>query len=155
MTDARQRTERSEEVRQDRRRRGDNTIDGGRRLKLAIPSEVEKRLKAEGRTPRWISDEGNRLVNLTKHDDYDPVPGVEPVHVGWDKETNRPIKAILHSKPTAFIREDQEKRDVRRREVEKSFLRGKVAGDQHSHDERYSSGYVDEASTIQRERSSP
>ena len=148
MSDARTRTERSEAVKAERRRRNDTTIDGSQRLKLAIPLEVEARLKAEGRVPRWINDQGNRLVNLTKYDDYDPVEGVEPVHVGWDKESNKPIKAILHSKPAAFIEEDRRKADEPRRELERALVRGKVPGDTHGHDERYSSGYVDEATKI-------
>jgi hypothetical protein len=147
MTDLRQRADRKTEERQERRRRRDDTIDGGQRLKLAIPPEVTARLKAEGRTPRWINDEGNRIVNMTKYDDYDPVDGVDPVFVGTTKE-GKPIKAILHSKPTAFVEEDRAKLDEPRREMERALLRGKVPGDQHSHDEKYSSGYVDEASKI-------
>jgi hypothetical protein len=149
MTEARVRADRQTQERTERRRRSDVNIDGGQRLKLAIPPEVEARLKAEGRTPRWVNDEGNRIVNLTKYDDYDPVHGVEPVYVGTTKE-GKPIKAHLHSKPTDFIKEDGAKREARRRETEKAMLRGKVPGDSHGHNDTYSSGYVDEASKIQR-----
>lgn len=141
------RTERKDQVAQQRRRRSDTTIDGGQRLKLAIPPEIEARLKEEGRTPRWINDEGNRMVQMTKYDDYDPVDGIEPVPVGTTKE-GKPIIAILHSKPTAFIEEDRAKKDEPRREMERALLRGKVPGDSHGHDEKYSQGYVDEASQI-------
>lgn len=141
------RTERKDEVRQERRRRNDANIDGSQRLKLAIPPDVAARLKAEGRTPRWVNDEGNRIVQLTKYDDYDPVDGVEPVYVGTTKD-GKPIKAHLHSKPTDFIREDAQAKDKPRREMEQALLRGRVPGDQHSHDDKYSSGYLDEASNI-------
>lgn len=128
MTDTRGRTDRQTEVRQERRRRSDTTIDGGQRLKLAIPPEVEERLKAEGRTPRWVNDEGNRVHNLTKLDDYDKVDGVEPRVVGTSKD-GQPIKAHLCSKPNAFIQEDQGKIEERRRETERALLRGKNPGD--------------------------
>lgn len=149
MTETRGRADRQTQERQERRRRRPDTIDGSQALKLAIPPDVKARLEREGRTPRWINDEGNRLVQLTKYDDYDPVEGVEPVYVGTTKD-GKPIKAHLHSKPNDFIREDQIKKDQRRREIEKAMLRGKVPGDPHSHDEKYSSGYVDEASKITR-----
>lgn len=145
MTEARQRTDRITEERQERRRRRDSTIDGSQRLKLAIPEEVTERLAREGRTPRWINDEGNRIHNLTRLDDYDRVDGVEPVVVGTTKE-GQPIKAYLHSKPTEFMREDQEKLDARRRETEAALLRGKNPSDPINGDESF---YADAANSIQ------
>lgn len=147
MTDNRGRTDRQTEVRQERRRRSDTTIDGGQRLKLSIPPEVEARLKAEGRTPRWVNDDGNRMHNLTVLDDYDKVEGVDPRVVGTSKD-GKPILAHLCSKPTAFIEEDKVKMDEPRREMERALLRGKIPGDSSSHDGRYSQAYVDEASSI-------
>ncbi len=144
MTETRTRVDRISEERTERRRRNDTTIDGSQRLKLAIPPEVEARLKAEGRTPRWINDEGNRIHNLTQLDDYDRVDGVEPVTVGTTKE-GAPIKAFLHSKPEAFIREDQEKLDSKRRETEAALLRGKNPQDPITGDESF---YADKANTI-------
>lgn len=142
------RTERKDEVRQERRRRSDTTIDGSQRLKLAVPPEIEARLRAEGRTPRWINDEGNRMHQLTRLDDYDKVEGVDPVPVGTTKE-GKPIIAHLCSKPTAFIEEDRAKMDQPRQETERALLRGAVPGDPSAgHDPKYSSGYVDEASKI-------
>lgn len=144
MTD-RQRTERSEEVRQQRRRRGDVTIDGSQRLKLAIPPEVEARLKAEGRTPRWVNDEGNRMVQMTKFDDYDKVEGVDPVPVGTTKE-GKPILAHLCSKPTAFIEQDKAERDERRKETERALLRGRNPEDPITGNDSF---YADPANKIQ------
>lgn len=149
MTEQRGRQGRLEVERTERRRRNDTTIDGSQRLKLAIPPEVAERLKAEGRTPRWVNDEGNRIHQLTRMDDYDKVDGVDPVPVGSTKE-GKPILAHLCSKPDAFIQEDRQQADERRKEVERALLRGKPPGESHSHDDKYSSGYVDEASKIQR-----
>lgn len=144
MTDVRERADRKTEERQERRRRRDDTIDGGQRLKLAIPPEIEERLAREGRTARWINDEGNRMHQLTKLDDYDKVEGVEPRVVGKTKD-GQPIRAHLCSKPTAFIREDQEKLDSRRKETERALLRGKNPGDPIAGDDSF---YADTANRI-------
>lgn len=152
MTEQRGREVRQNEVRQERRRRDDTTIDGGQRLKLAIPLDVEARLKAEGRTPRWVNDDGNRMHNLTRLDDYDKVEGVEPRVVGTNKE-GHPIKAYLCSKPTRFIEEDQAKLDSRRRETEAALLRGKNPDDPIAGRDDF---YVDPSSKIQHgDRRSP
>lgn len=144
MTEQRGRVDRQTQERQERRRRNDTTIDGGQRLKLAIPLAVEQRLKAEGRQPRWINDEANRIHNMTVLDDYDRVDDVEPVVVGTSKE-GAPIKAYLHSKPLDFVREDQEKLDRTRRETEAALLRGKNPQDPINGD---SSFYADTANSI-------
>lgn len=152
MTEARERADRKTEERQERRRRSDTTIDGGQRLKLAIPEAVSERLKSEGREARWINDEGNRIHNLTKLDDYDRVEGVEPVVVGTSKE-GKPIKAYLHSKPVRFLKEDRERLDERRRETERALLRGKVPNDPSAGNDSF---YADEANQISRgDRRSP
>src|SRR5690349_19452234 len=122
------RTERKDEVAQQRRRRSDVTIDGGQRLKLAIPPKVEEELKRQGRTPRWVNDEGNRMHQMTVLDDYDKVEGVDPIPVGTTKE-GKPILAHLCSKPTAFIEEDRAKMDEPRKEMERALLRGKNPDD--------------------------
>lgn len=125
MTEQRQRQGRTVEVAQQRRRRDDIQDTGS--LKLAIPPEVEAKLKAEGRTARWANDEGRRLHRLTVQDDYDKVDGVDPVPVGVDK-LGKPIMAHLLSKPTEFLAEDRAKAEVRRNSTEKAMLRGKVPG---------------------------
>lgn len=119
------RTERKAEVAQQRRRRDDATIDGGQRMKLAIPPEVEARLKAEGRTPRWAVDTGNRIHQLTVQDDYDKVDGVDPVPTIINRKTGEVANQILLSKPTSFIEEDRVKREAPRQEMERALLRGK------------------------------
>lgn len=152
MTEVRARADRKVEERQERRRRRDDTIDGGQRLKLAIPPEVEERLKREGRKPRWVNDEGNRIHNLTRLDDYDKVEGVDPRVVGTTKE-GKPILAHLCSKPAQFIREDQAKKEATRRETEDALLRGKNPTDPIAGN---SSFYADEANQIRHgERRSP
>lgn len=144
MAEARAREDRITQERTERRRRVDTTIDGSGRLKLAVPPEVEAALKADGRQARWVNDEGNRIHNLTKMDDYDRVDGVDPVVVGTTKD-GQPIKAYLHSKPIDFIREDQEKLDAKRRETEAALLRGKNPQDPITGDDSF---YADTANSI-------
>lgn len=151
MTDQYVREDRISEERQERRRRSDTTIDGGQRLKLAIPPDVKARLKQEGREPRWINDEGNRMHNLTQLDDYDRVDGVEPVVVGTTKE-GAPIKSYLCSKPKAFLAEDRAKMEQRRQETEKALIRGKNPNDPTAGDDSF---YADEANSISRGGRSP
>lgn len=119
------RTERKDEVRQERRRRSDATIDGSQRKKLAIPPHIEAKLAAEGRTPRWVTDTGNRVHQLTVQDDYDRVEGVAPVPIVVDRKSGEVANQILLSKPTAFLEEDRVKAEARRREVERALERGK------------------------------
>jgi hypothetical protein len=121
--DDRQREARSTTVARERRRRDDTTAVQAQRL--PIPPEVQARLDAEGRTPRWVNDEGNRMHRFTVQDDYDKVDGVDPVPVGTDNAGN-PIMAHLLSKPTEFIAEDRAKAEERRRETERGFLQGQV-----------------------------
>lgn len=148
MTEVRAREDRTTVEAAQRRRRDDATIDGSQRLKLAIPPEVEQRLQAEGRVPRWVNDEGNRMHNLTKLDDYDRVDGVEPRVVGTTKD-GQPIKAFLCSKPKAFIEEDRAKADAPRVDFEKALERGKNPEDPIAADPSF---YADEANSISRGR---
>lgn len=156
MTDQRERTERKTEERQERRRRHDGNIDASQNKRLAIPEEIEARLKTEGLTPRWVNDEGNRIHNLTTRDDYDKVDGVKPVRVGTNKDTGKPILAHLYAKRTEFIDEDRAKADVGRREAERAMLRGKVPNSPGGASapvlgQMGAETYVDSASTIGRE----
>ena len=151
MTETRERADRATEERQQRRRRDDATLDGAQRLKLAIPEEVAARLKAEGRVPRWVNDEGNRLHNLTQLDDYDRVDGVDARVVGTTKE-GTPIKAYLCSKPKAFIEEDRAKADAPRVEFEKALERGKNPNDPIAGNDSF---YADAANSISRGRRTP
>lgn len=111
------------EVASQRRRRDDANFQASQ--KLAIPEEVKARLEAEGRSPRWVNDEGNRMHQLTKLDDYDKVEGVDPVPVGTDK-SGKPVMAHLLAKPTSFIAEDQAKKEERRTAVERAMVKGHV-----------------------------
>jgi hypothetical protein len=146
MTEIRERADRRTEEATERRRRRDDTIDGGKRLKLSIPPAVEARLKAEGRTPRWAVKDSARMMQLTQQDDYDPVEGVEAVPTRSLADGSR-VDMILLSKPTAFIEEDRRKADAPRKEVEASILRGAIPNDPHAGSVQF---YTDEANKLTR-----
>ena len=114
---------RQSQVAGERRRRDDSNFQASQRL--AIPAEVQARLDAEGKVPRWANDDGNRLHRLTQQDDYEFVEDVEPVPAGTDKHGN-PMKAHLLAKRKDFIEEDKRTSDERRRGVERAMVRGEV-----------------------------
>lgn len=114
---------RQQAVSAERRRRDDSNFQASQ--KLAIPEQVQARLKAEGMTPRWVNDEGNRMHQLTVLDDYDKVAGVDPVPVGTDK-SGKPVMAHLCAKRTDFIAEDQARKEDRRKGIERSMVKGQV-----------------------------
>ncbi len=129
MTELRARPDRITEETAQRRRRSDTTIDGSQRLKLVIPPAVAERLKAEGRTPYWANDVGNRIEQLTVHDDYDRVDGVEPVTTVIDRKNGETCRTYLLSKPTAFVEEDRAKAEQPRRATEEQLLQGHIPND--------------------------
>lgn len=135
------RADRKTEVAQERRRRDDTSIDGGQRLNLAIPPAIKAKLDAQGLTPRWVNDTGNRIEQLTIHDDYDRVEDVEPVTVDIDRSNGVTAKAYLLAKRTDFLAEDAAKRDAKRREAEAAMLDPNAVGARGQ--------YLVEGSTIQ------
>lgn len=141
------RTERKDEVRQERRRRDDTTLDGGQGLKLAIPRDVEAKLAAQGRTGRWVNDVDARIEDLTERDDWDKVESVSPRTVVIDRKKGTTAEAILLSKPNAFIAEDRAKREATRREREAAMLKGQVPGAEPLPSDTF---YPDKANKIER-----
>jgi hypothetical protein len=137
---------RQDEVRRERRRRDDTTIDAGQARKLAIPPHIEKQLAAQGRSARWINDVGSRVQDLTVRDDWDIVEGVEPREVVTNVKEGTTAKAILISKPDVFIAEDRAKKDATRRAQEDALLNAKIPGAADAPDGMY----ADKANKIAR-----
>lgn len=146
---AEDRADRAAQVATERRRRDGSSL--GHRLKLAIPEQVWEELAAQGRTPRWANDTGNRIADLTTRDDYDKVEGVEPVKVGTGDD-GKPIMAHLFAKRTDFIAEDRHKIDQRRRETEAARFRPKSeqADGMPNEGALGATTYVDKASSLRR-----
>lgn len=126
------RTARTEEIHAERRRRKDTTLNRMGEDKLGVPASwleaggVLDRSKWQG---RWINDAANRMYNLTKADDYDPVSfdgGEAPEQqvrrpVGTD-EAGQPIYAYLCRKPLPFFEEDQQRKVEQTQVAEKGVL---------------------------------
>jgi hypothetical protein len=123
MTEDRTRADRTTEETAQRRRRDDTNIDGGKRLKLAIPARVQAELDAAGRQGRWVLADSDRMYALTEQDDYDRVDGVEPVTTRRLNDGS-PVNMVLLSKPKAFIAEDKAKLEELRAGKEKAQLTG-------------------------------
>lgn len=147
MAEDRQRQGRANQVAAERRRRGDSELRG--EAKLPIPPAIAEELERKGLVPRWVNDTGNRIHRLTMQDDYDLVEGVPPVPVDTAKDGS-PIMARLVAKPRKFMDEDQANADIRRKELEKSLMRGQTPQEAANPNPGTARRYVDEASNISR-----
>lgn len=147
MAEARGRESRQQELRVERRRRDDATIDGSLSLKLAVPPEIQAQLTEQDRTWRWANDVDNRIYRLTVLDDWDKVDGVKPVEVVINKAKGLTCKAILLSKPKSFVDEDRRKADDRRKAQEQAFLQAAKPNPEQPYTAQT---YVDQNSRIER-----
>lgn len=93
------RPKRAETTQTERRRRKGGTVNN-----LAIPADVIKR--HPDMEFRWARDDGGRMQQLTVSDDWDTVPGVDPIH-GGRGEAGTAMKMHLLMKPKAFMAEDR------------------------------------------------
>jgi hypothetical protein len=130
----------------ERRRRVDGTLDRMSSLKLAIPHGVED--KYPDKDFRWFNDIGNRIHSKTVLDDWDKVPGVDPVNV--DFREGQPVKAFLCMKPKEFVREDSATKEADLREQEAGILNGGT-----SESDLSGKSYAAQGNSIRRGRSSP
>ena len=116
----RTRATRSDEVRQERRRKPGSTVDYG--VKLGVPEEHLDRNTYEY---RWANDTGNRVAGL-KADDWDPAPiegrSVEKRHVGTD--SGKPNSAVLLRKRKDWYDADQKEKRKPLDEMDKAIKRG-------------------------------
>lgn len=76
---------RAENVRRERRRRDDGDIDRMARMSLAIPHEIEERLRREGKVSRWVLNAPGRLMEM-QADDWDYTPEVGQVSASQASE---------------------------------------------------------------------
>ncbi len=99
------RPKREEVTATERRRR-----TGAATHKLAIPEAIQK--QHPDMEFRWGRDLGARMQQLTQSDDWDKVPGVDPIH-GGTGDAGTGYKMHLLMKPKAFLEADrQEKLDM-------------------------------------------
>ncbi len=119
---------RTDQVKRERRRRGDLTED--RNLKLSVPEH----LKDPNYEYRWINDtSGGRIHMLTVADDWDVVKdkGIEGQGEGTavtrnvgTSESGKPARAYLCRKLKTFYQEDQQAKQARLLSTEEELKRG-------------------------------
>lgn len=103
------RPKREEATQTERRRR-----KGGNTDKLMIPETVKK--QHPDMEFRWARDDGGRMQQLTINDDWDKVPGVDPIH-GGKGEAGTAMKMHLLMKPKSFMDEDRREKESRNRAI--------------------------------------
>lgn len=122
MANPNTRTPREADEQRQRRRRDVGTLDRMQTLRLAVPQSVKD--SNPDRDFRWFNDTGNRIHNKTVMDDWDKVPGVDPIVVGTTAD-GHPLKAFLCMKPMEFVREDEKAKMQELKEMEAGLVRGK------------------------------
>lgn len=103
------------EVTETRRRRR----KGGTTHKLKIPQEIIA--KHPDMEFRWARDEGGRIDQLTKDDDWDSVPNVAPIH-GGESRGGQAMNLHLLMKPKKFMAEDRAEKEEALKAMEQSKL---------------------------------
>lgn len=120
----------------ERRRRNTDAL-GGKRRKLAITGGLD----TENFVYRWANDEGNRLHELTKMDDWDVVEDrtgtMKPDGTGVGAEVavpvgtgdgGRQVRAVLLRKPKRYYEDDERQKSRRIDETEASLKAGNTPG---------------------------
>lgn len=105
------RPKREETTQTERRRRGGGVTD-----KLEIPKWVLE--KYPDMEFRYGSDRPGRMQQLTVHDDWDKVPGYDPLH-GGKGENGRSEQLHLLMKPKAFMEADRREKAERNIQIAK------------------------------------
>lgn len=118
-------TTRADAVRSERRRRRGGQDNSA----LAVPVDVAAKLAKDGLEGRWINDLGNRMHDKTVNDDWDKVPGIEPVVVGTDRRSGEKIMAHYCAKPSRFLEEDRAARMETIAAHERAIVRGQDKSD--------------------------
>jgi hypothetical protein len=103
------------EVTQTKRRRR----KGGTEHKLKIPQEIiDSHPDMEF---RWGRGDAARMQRLTKDDDWDQVPGIEPIH-GGEAAGGGAYSLHLLMKPKSFMAEDRAEKEAKRKAAEQSRM---------------------------------
>jgi len=110
------RPKREEKTAVERRRRK----TAGGMHKLAIPDHIKE--KHPDMEFRWGRDDEGRMQQLTQNDDWDSVPGVDPIHAGTGSG-GKAIKHHLLMKPKEFMEQDRAEKLRKLDELERHQLR--------------------------------
>lgn len=100
------RPKRAETTQRERRRR-----KGGTTHKLKVPDHIVA--KYPDMEFRWGRDDEGRIEQLTQNDDWDKVPGHDPIHGGTGKAGSA-IQMHLLMKPKEFMAQDRAEKQAQR-----------------------------------------
>lgn len=128
---------RSEELKSERRRRNTDAL-GGKRRRLQVD---ESKLDQEKFVYRWANDEGSRINDLTRHDDWEVVAdrnsevkqdtrrdGSKVSVVAGTGERGAPVNAVLLRKPKGYHEDDYAAQQRKIDEAEKGMRAGAAPG---------------------------
>ena len=125
--------------RQDRRKR---VPFGVRKLTMNVDAETKKRLEAEGKVPRWINDEDDKLT-LAQEGWYEFVEsdGIEVGDKGEKQEARRKVRKLLGKRKDGspqyaylmaidreYYEEDQRAKEDVNMKVDEAIRAGKPKG---------------------------
>ena len=110
--------------RRERRRKDGEEQNAG--LRLVIPDWVREKYPESQYAYCWIINEPVRIADAHKRD-WDPVDGVDRIPGAYDRH-GAPTDHILHVKRQEWVREDREKAEAQRRQIEAQAERGRVTG---------------------------
>lgn len=110
---------RSEETRQERRRRSPEGLAGTRKKLFVDENDLDREKYAY----RWINDDGARVHNMTQLDDWDIVDSSDKRFVDR-AENGSPIKGVLVRKPINYQKEDDAAKQRQIDETEKAIADG-------------------------------
>lgn len=119
---------RTDEVKEQRRRRADSSVAAG--LKLHVPADMKDDANFEY---RWVNDKPGRLHQMTKQDDWDVVSTDRPDQLtaaaegsvmkrAVDKSTGD--SAVLLKKPRAYFEADRLEKQKPVDAIEKALRQG-------------------------------
>lgn len=115
---------RAAEMRRERRRRVDGDLDRMGSMKLAIPTDIQERMRREGKVVRWVMDTG---LHDAHSNDWDRVEGVEPVQANPREGTDE--RLILCSKFADWDADDRKRDDLSVDAIEQRTMAGQIQGE--------------------------
>ncbi len=133
-----------------RRERRQRFGTGGFKSKLALPSEMEARMKAQGLSARWVNDDGNRIAELrelgyefvTESGVQTDAPGSRVSRLVGTKANGEPLHAYLMDTPDELIAQGVAEREAHNRQIDDAIRAGRDSTGRLNSTESYGQGSI-------------
>lgn len=133
-----------------RRERRQRFGTGGFKTKLALPSEMQARLKQQGLSARWVNDDGNRIAELrelgyefvTEQGVQTDGPGSRVSRLVGTKANGEPLHAYLMDTPDELIAQGAVEKEAHNRQIDEAIRAGRDSTDRLSPHESYGHGSI-------------